>query len=212
MYWHEAGIPSHFWKIDTAGNKNLLGSASLKHIGRIHLRNDGTLFFIKDADIYYIPPGGSIQLYAKSIGEKTLLNTGSSDANVILSLWGDAKGNIYAATGDVIKKIAKNKLVTTIYKSDGLWKPSGGLIAANGDFWVLEYNIPYKVRTIKVSREMQKQIAKGNSFNVIVMPLLLIVFTLAGVWFLFRKKNQPLAPNSRLPMRTIVLPSFIANS
>jgi hypothetical protein len=117
-----------------------------------------------------------------------LLNTGSSDASVILSLWSDAKGNIYAATGDVIKKIAKNKLVTTIYKSDGLWKPSGGLIAANGDFWVLEYNIPYKVRTIKVRREMQKQIAKGNSFTVIVMPLLLIVFTLAGVWFLFRKK------------------------
>jgi hypothetical protein len=56
MYWHEAGIPSHFWKIDTAGNKNLLGSASLKHIGRMHLRNDGTLFLSKtQISIIYLP-------------------------------------------------------------------------------------------------------------------------------------------------------------
>lgn len=185
MYYIEKSIPSYFWKIDTAGKKTLLGSKSFQSIGRLHLTEKGDLYFNNGADLYWFPEADSIELYIKDIADVT----GKADAHSIMSIWSDNKKNLYIATGSVIKKIEKSKFIITVYKSVGNWKPVSGLVAPNGDFWVMEYNDKNEVRVNKISAAERKGIVKENAFQLYMIPLLLVVGILVVLYFVFRKKK-----------------------
>jgi hypothetical protein len=189
QYYLEKSIPSNFWKIDSAGTKTLLASRSFAGLGRLHINEKGILFFSNKGDLYCIPPADSIELVAAAIGEPGLFEQPGGSSHTILSIWSDAKKNLYVATGNMIKKIDHRKLVTTIYKSARGWNPCGGVVAANGDFWVMEYNSKNEVRLNKISAEERKEIIKENAFKVYGMPLILISGILLLLYFLFRRKK-----------------------
>lgn len=187
MYYIEKSILSNFWKIDTAGKKTLLGSKSLSSIGRLHLTGNGDLYFNNGADLYWFPEADSIELFLKAVNDTD--TAGKADAHSIMSIWSDNKKNLYIATGSVIKKIEKSKFIITVYKSAGNWKPVSGLVAPNGDFWVMEYNDKNEVRVNKISAADRKEIVKKNAFQLYMIPLLLIVGILLMLYFIFRKKK-----------------------
>lgn len=188
-YFVEKSIPSLFWMMDTTGKKILLGQASFSGIGRLHISPKGSLYFTNRGDLYVIPAGDTLQLYLKDVGEINNDDTLKNSSHTIMSTWNDSKDNLYIATGNVIKQITKKKLVNTIYKSTGDWKPSGGLITPNGDFYVLEYNSKNEVRVNKISAEERKQIVKENAFTVYLMPLLIMSGLILLLYFLFRSKK-----------------------
>jgi hypothetical protein len=188
-YSVEKNIPSRFLMTDTTGKKILLGEASLSGIGRLHISPKGSLYFTNKADLYVIPAGDTLQRYLADAGDKSLLDRVTNGRHAILSIWSDNKDNLYIATGSVIKQITKKKLVNVIYKSTGDWKPSGGLITPNGDFYVLECNSKNEVRVNKISAAERKQIVKENAFKVYIMPLLIISGLLVLLYFIFRKKK-----------------------
>jgi hypothetical protein len=188
-YSVEKDIPSKFWMTDTTGKKILLGQASLSGIGRLHISPKGSLYFTNKADLYIIPAGDTLQLYLKDIAELNIRDSLNNSTHGIMSTWSDDKDNLYITTGSVIKQITKKKLVNVIYKSTGDWKPSGGLITNNGDFYVLEYNSKNEVRVNKISAAERKEIVKENAFSVYIMPLLIISGVLLLLYFLFRKKK-----------------------
>jgi hypothetical protein len=192
-YSVEKSIPSYFWMTDTTGKKILLGQASLKDIGRVHISPGGTLYFNNNDDLYCIPPGDTLQVFVKDVGKLSLPDKMGNGSHGIMSTWSDKKGNVYIASGGTIIQITKKKLANVIYKSTGDWKPSGGLIADNGDFWVLEYNSKNEVRVNKISAADRKQIVIENAFVVYYMPLLIISGILVLLYFLFRRpsKKQP---------------------
>ena len=185
MYFLEKSIPSYFWKIDTAHKKTLLASKSFANIGRLHLTKSGDLYFNNGADIYWIPEPDSVELFYKAAAD----TSGKADAHSIMNIWSDDKKNIYFATGSVIKKIEKSKFMITVYKSAGNWKPASGLVAPNGDFWVMEYNDKNEVRVNKISAADRKAIVKENSFQLYMIPFLLVSGILILLYFLFRKKK-----------------------
>lgn len=185
MYYIERSTPSYFWKIDTTGKKTLLGSKVLSATGRLHLNNKGNIYFNNGADLYWIPNGDSLQLFYKNAGEIT----GDTNAHSIINTWSDTKNNIYFATGNVIKKIEKSKYMITIYKSAGNWKPASGLIAPNGDIWIMEYNNKNEVRVNKISAADRKGIVKENAFQLYIIPLLLVIGILLLLYFVFRNKK-----------------------
>lgn len=186
MYYIEKGIPVYFWKIDTAKKKTLLGTKSFASVGRLYLSKKNDLYVSNGADLYWIPAGDSIELFLKDAGDVT----GEVSSHTIMNTWGDNKGNIYFATGKVIKKTEKNRYTITIYKSAGDWSPSSGLIAPNGDFWVMEYNSKNEVRVNKISAAERKQIVKSNAIKLYVIPLLVTIGILLALYFLFRKKSK----------------------
>ncbi len=188
-YAVEKSIPSLFWMMDTSGKKILLGQASLSGIGRLHISLKGSLYFSNKTDVYVIPAGDTLQLYSKNAGGENLYDSSMNNNHAIMSLWSDSKDNLYIATGNVIKQITKKKLINTIYKSTEDWKPSGGLIAPNGDFYVLEYNSKNEVRVNKISAADRKQIVKDKALTVYYMPLLIIAGILFLLYFLFRKNK-----------------------
>jgi lipid-A-disaccharide synthase-like uncharacterized protein len=187
-YSVERDIPSKFWMTDTTGNKILLGQASLSGISRLHISPGGTLYFSNKDGLYSIPPGDTLQVFIKDVGKLSWLDQLGNGSHGIMSTWSDKKGNVYIASGGTIIQITKKKLANVIYKSSGDWKPSGGLFAPNGDFWVLEYNSRNEVRVNKISIEEQKKIVKDSAFTVYIMPLLIISGLLVLLYFLFRKK------------------------
>lgn len=188
-YSVEKSIPSLFWMTDTTGKKTLLGQASLSGIGRLHISPKGFLYFNNKTDIYVIPPGDTLQLYLKDAGDISGLNQTMPGSHSIMNMWSDGKENLYLATGNVIKQVTKKKLITTIYKSTGDWFPCSGVIAPNGDFYVLETNSKNEVRVNKISAAERKQIVKENRFTIYYMPLLIIAGILLLLYFLFRKKK-----------------------
>lgn len=188
-YFVEKDIPSKFWMMDTNGKKTLLGQASLSGIGRLHISPTGTLYFSNKGDLYCIPPGDTLQRYLANAGKPGLFDQMGMGTHTILHTWSDAKGNLYIATGNTIQQITKKKLITEIYRSTGDWYPCSGVIASNGDFWVLEANAKNEVRVNKISATERKQIVKDNSFSVYIMPLLIISGVLLILYFLFRRKQ-----------------------
>jgi hypothetical protein len=189
-YFVEKDIPSKFWMMDTTGKKILLGQASFSSIGRLHISPKGTLYFSKRDDLYFIPPGDTLQLFVKKVGEQSVLDRVTNGSHAIMSIWSDNKDNLYIATGGVIKQITKKKLVNVIYKSAEGWNPCGGLVAANGDFWVMESNSNNEVRVNKISAAERKQIVKDNAFTVYIMPLIIISGVIVILYFLFRRRNK----------------------
>jgi hypothetical protein len=190
MYYQEQSIPSKFWKIDSAGNKTLLGSKSFSAIGRLHFTKKGKLYFSNEDDLYCITPGDSIKLILKGIGEKGILSLINSDRHAIMNIWSDAKENIYIATGNVIKMIDSKNVITTIYKSATGWNPVSGFIASNGDFWVMENNAGNGVRVNKISMEERKQIVKEFAVWLYVIPLILIIGLLYFLYIIFKPNNK----------------------
>jgi hypothetical protein len=188
-YFVEKDIPSRFWMMDSSGKKILLGQASLSSIGRLHISPKGNLYFSNKDDLYCIPSGDTLQLFVKGIGEQLMSDLAGNSSHSIMSIWSDTKDNLYAATGNVIVQITKKKLTNIVYKSSGDWKPSGGLVSPNGDFYVLEYNSKNEVRVNKISAADRKQIIKEHAFEVYLMPLLIISGILLLLYFLFRKKK-----------------------
>lgn len=189
MYYLEQSIPANFWKIDTTGNKTLMGSKSFSAIGRLHLTKKGNLYFSNKDDLYCIPPGDSIKLVVKNIGEKAVLTLISSDKHAIMNIWSDAKENIYVATGNIIKMIDNKNVVTPIYKSATGWNPVSGFIAGNGDFWVMENNAANEVRLNKISTEERKQIVKEFAVWLYAIPLVLIIGLLYFLYIIFKPKK-----------------------
>jgi hypothetical protein len=188
-YSIEKGIPSKFWMTDTTGKKILLGEASLRGIGRLHISPKGSLYFTNHADLYVIPAGDTLQRYLADVGEKSGLDKITNGSHAILSTWSDNKDNLYIATGGIIKQITKKKLVNVVYKSADGWSPAGGLITSTGDFYVLEYNSKNEVRVNKISAAERKAIVKENAFSVYIMPLLIISGVLLVLYLFFRKKK-----------------------
>ncbi|MFT3844124.1 MAG: hypothetical protein QM725_03660 [Lacibacter sp.] len=190
MYYIERSIPSYFWQIDSTGKKAIIGTKSLSDIGRLHFSKKGLLFFPNKSDLYMLQKGDSVQLYLKDVGEKNVTDSTGSGSHSIMSIWSDKNANLFIATGKLIKKIDKKKAVLTIYESAGDWKPASGLIAPNGDFWVMEYNSKNEVRVNKISMEERRKIARENVFSVYIMPLLLMTGAILLVYLLFRKKKE----------------------
>lgn len=189
MYYVEKGIPSYFWQIDSTGKKTIIGTKSLSDIGRLHFSSKGVLYFPNKTDVYILQKADSVQLLLKDIGEKDASDSTGGNSHSIMSIYSDKDGNLYIATGNVIKQVDKKKAVLTIYKSAGDWKPSACLIAPNGDFFVMEYNSKNEVRVNKISMAERKKIATEHTFSVYIMPFLLMAAVMLLVYFLFRKKK-----------------------
>ncbi|HSN68979.1 MAG TPA: hypothetical protein VLV48_07025, partial [Thermoanaerobaculia bacterium] len=73
----------------------------------------------------------------------------------VMGLWTDPKGNVYAAVygGRVVKRVSPEGRVTIAARTPLGWGPTGGLVAANGDLWLLESSITNAVRVRRIGRD-----------------------------------------------------------
>jgi len=112
--------------------------------------SDGAVYAVSGYDLARIAADGSVRVLVHDLAERTWMRRLREDHHAIMGLWTDPQNNVYAAIhGDrVVKKVSSNGAVDVVARSEPPWRPTGGLVAANGDLWILEYSDRTRVRHI----------------------------------------------------------------
>jgi hypothetical protein len=109
---------------------------------------NGELYLIDKYDLKKVDGRGEVQTLAEDLQERKLSQFTASDPHLLMGLWTDDKENVYVAIygGRKVKKITPDKKVSVAAETSLFWSPTGGLVAPNGDFWLLEYSPTNQVR------------------------------------------------------------------
>jgi sugar lactone lactonase YvrE len=150
MYWVERGTPCRFLKRLPGGKAQLLATGSFTDVRWQHVTPKGRFYFVNDDALYTLDADGTIRCLKRNLDEVP-----PSTAKVNHNLGGifsDQHGNIYVAVTNrrKVQRLSPGGHLTTVARSSAPWTASSGLMAPNGDLWLLEYNTANQVRVRRV--------------------------------------------------------------
>ena len=113
---------------------------------------DGVVYFEDGVDLRRIDPTGSVHTIARGLGERVLTQSLVSDKHLLMGLWTDPSGNVYVSSygSREVKRVAPDGAVEIVATARFPWSPTGGLIAPNGDLWLLECSTTNAVRVRRI--------------------------------------------------------------
>jgi hypothetical protein len=154
MYWAERGTPPVIRKRAPDGSiTSLAVCADCRDIRWMTVTPEGTVLFIDDGDLREVSPAGTLRTVARDLKERSLTQPHVGDHHLLMGLWTDAARNAYVAVygARLVKRVAPDGSVQVSARSRLPWSPTGGLMAPNGDLWLLEcsYTNAVRVRRIK---------------------------------------------------------------
>lgn len=116
--------------------------ACFEKVSWLSATHDGYLYFMDKQNLKKSNPGGDVK------------TVGSIPSSGTMGIWDDEDGNIYTATYEdkSIRKFSKDGKVTVVAKTNWIWSPSGGMVARNGDLWILENSVTNTVRVERISQ------------------------------------------------------------
>ncbi len=154
MYWAERGVPTMLYERSTDGKISTYGPKDFfKDVRWFTATADGTLFLSEGNSICKVTPDGKVTTLAKNLIDRSISQIHVSDKHALMGLWTDKSGNVYVAVyaGRVVKRISPDGKVNVVAKSSFPWSPTGGLVAPNGDKWLLECSMTNAVRVRRIA-------------------------------------------------------------
>lgn len=147
MYWFTAGPPAAFIRRAPDGSIQRLGEWATYHDVRwIAATSHGDIFFTDDGNLCHLDSEGKVVTLARNIREAA--------GNWVGGIWFDARGRVYVAVWGA-RKVKRfdptSRHVDVVALSKAPWGPSGGMVAPNGDLWLLETSETNSVRVRRVS-------------------------------------------------------------
>jgi len=144
MYWAERGPTTVIRKRAPDGTISVHATARFQNVRWMTCTPEGTLYLIDLYDLVRIEPNGNVRVVARDLAERSFWQFFVSNEHAVYGLWPDAQGNVYVAVlaGRVVKKVTPEGKVSEFARSRPPWSPTGGLVAPNGDVWILEYRSP----------------------------------------------------------------------
>ena len=114
---------------------------------------DGNLYLIDRHDLKKITQDGTVETLAANLNERKLTQLTVSDQHMVMGVWTDQKENAYVAIYGArqVKRVSPNKTISVVAETSIGWSPTGGLVAPNGDYWLLECSLSNEVRVEKIS-------------------------------------------------------------
>jgi len=156
MYWADRGHPTIIRKRTPDGRIADLAAHEFRDVRWMTAAPGGTVFLTDLHDLVRISPDGSMRVLARGLAEmnwtQRLL---PPDRHAVMGLWTDPQEYVYAAilALGVVKRISPDGRVEVIARSPPGWKPTGGLVAPNGDLWLLEGSPTNSVRVRRIARD-----------------------------------------------------------
>jgi hypothetical protein len=155
MYWAERGEPTIIRKRAPDGTiTDLCKTHDFRDVRWMACSADGSVYLIDDSDLRRIASEGTVSTIAHNLKERALSQPWMG------GLWLDVKRNIHVAaySGRQVKKVSMDGKVTVAAHSNAPWGPTGGLVAPNGDLWLLEYSTANTARVRQIRRDGTEKI------------------------------------------------------
>ena len=155
MYWADRGERTTIRKRSAGGEVTTLVAAPFRDVRWMTATSDGTVYLVDQHDLVRIGPDGSMRTVATNLAERRRSFLLTRNAHAIMGLWTDPAGNVYAAVSSdrQVKKVDRAGRVTVVSSGSLGWTPSGGLVAPNGDLWLLEYGTVNAVRARRIDSQ-----------------------------------------------------------
>ncbi|HXH48037.1 MAG TPA: hypothetical protein VNM47_01565 [Terriglobia bacterium] len=147
MYWFTVGPPAAFIRRAPDGSIGRVGEYATYHdVKWLKATSRGDIYFTDDGDLRRLDSDGKVSTLARNVGEAA--------GNWIGGIWLDARARVYVAVWGARKVKRFNPAsgqVDVVARSKAPWGPSGGLVAPNGDLWMLETSEKNSVRVRRLS-------------------------------------------------------------
>ena len=155
MYLKALHRPLRITKRSASGTTTLLSSGPFSDIRWMVAGNDGALYLVDSVHLKKILPDGRVVILAPSIASRSVsrLNVGARHA--VMGLWMDGRANVYAANygAGSVKRVSPSGDVSVVDNSAFPWSPTGGMVAPNGDLYILEASVINEVRLKRIGHD-----------------------------------------------------------
>ena len=155
MYFATQRRPLRIMKRGASGTTTVLSRGPFSDIRWMVAGNDGALYVIDSVHLKKVLPDGRVVRVAPYIATRSVsrLNVGARHA--VMGLWMDSRANVYAANygSGSVKRVSPTGDVSVVDNSAFPWSPTGGMVAPNGDLYILEASIVNEVRLKRIGRD-----------------------------------------------------------
>ncbi|MEM9674833.1 MAG: hypothetical protein AAF992_19725 [Bacteroidota bacterium] len=126
-------------------------------------KNGKDLYVIDHLSLKKVISDGKVVTILDTLKEPATPFASVGDHHYLMGAWTDAEENVYVAVfgAGKIKKITPEGKVETVLEITGSWSPVGGLVAADGSLWVLEFSERNEARVRKISPDGKVQTFQG---------------------------------------------------
>lgn len=152
MYWAIRGDSSFIRKRSPGGAVTTLAGGKFQNIRWMTATAGGTVYFVDMHDLVSVTPNSVVRTVVRNLAERQKSFLFFNNEHVIMGLWTDSKDNVYAAVSadQLVKRISPDGRVDVVARSTTPWSPTGGVVAPNGDLWLLEDASLLGVRARKI--------------------------------------------------------------
>lgn len=161
MYWSEGDGPVEIRKRAPDGVITTVGKcASCRGGGWIAATPQGEVLFLDLDDLRRMAPDGVLSTVAKHLQSRSLSQLQVGDRHLVMGIWTDRDGNAYVAVYGArqVKRIDRAGQVKIVASSSIPWSPTGGLVADNGDLWLLEYSLTNDARVRRIRKDGSEKV------------------------------------------------------
>lgn len=161
MYWAErTNSCQTIVRRNTDNTVTRLGSICFDNIRKIESLPDGSVILMDFQDMKKIDAQGRLTTIAAKIADKRWTKSNAENQNSVMGIWADTQGNLYAAVSSarMVKKFSRDGKEEVAFTTSFPWTPSGGMIDARGNLWVLECSVTNAVRVEKVGADKRGKV------------------------------------------------------
>jgi len=156
MYWADRNDKcQHVVRKNSDKSTTQLGDQCMNDIRWMTCTDNGLLYVIDKHDLKKIDAQGKVTTIRKSIPDKKLSQLTVNESHYLGGVTLDRDNNIYVAdfSGRKVNRIAADGSMREVYETSIPWSPTALVVAANGDFLVLETSITNAVRLERVAKD-----------------------------------------------------------
>lgn len=149
----KSGGSERLMRETTSGEKQIVSTHEFTDIRWLHYSNaDNSLYAVDDISLKRITENGVVESLVSNLRESGPSFENVQDRHYVFGIWTDDMKSVYIALYGAakVKKIRPDGSITTLYDSPEGWSPSGGMVAADGSLWFLEFSTANKTRVRKL--------------------------------------------------------------
>lgn len=157
MYWADRSKPCQTVARKEGSTITRVGNHCFENI-QFMIESDGSLFVVDFQDLKKVDGNGGLTTIASKIANKDWTSSTNNNQNSVMGIWTDTRGNLYAAVSSErkVKKFGTDGKEEVVHQTSFPWSPSGGMVDAKGNLWVLECSFTNAVRVEKIDVNKKK--------------------------------------------------------